>query len=218
LHSIAVSTQDTRARIVDAAIETIKEEGIVGTSARAIARRGNFNQALIFYHFGSIDEVMFAAIQETSRRRIERYREGLAGVASLPDLAAIGAELHREDMEEGSLTVLTQLMAGAAGDTELGPRLREAFEPWIGVVEDALGSVLGGSGYEHVVSLRDLGYAVSALFLGIELLAHVDPSRPNDDDALFGSIGTLAELAQILLATGAVPEPVSPGIQRITVE
>jgi AcrR family transcriptional regulator len=211
-------SRDTRIRIIDAAIETIKEEGIVGTSARAIARRGDFNQALIFYHFGSIDEVLFAAIQETSRRRIERYREGLAGVSSLPRLAAIGADLHREDMEEGSITILTQLMAGAAGDPELGPRLREAFEPWIAVVEDALGSVLDGSGYEDVVSLRGLGYAVSALFLGIELLAHLDPGRPNDDAPLFDTIGTLAELTQILLATGAVPEPASPGMQRITVE
>ena len=111
-------SQDTKTRIIEATIATIKEEGMAGTSARAIARRGDFNQALIFYHFGNIDEVLFEAIKETSRRRIERYREQLEGVTSLPELAAIAADLHNEDMAEGSLTVLTQLMAGAAGNAD----------------------------------------------------------------------------------------------------
>ena len=34
---------------------------MLGTSARAIARAGNFNQASIYYHFGSIDEVVINA-------------------------------------------------------------------------------------------------------------------------------------------------------------
>ena len=212
-----MSAEDTRRRIVDAAIETIKAEGIVGTSARAIARRGDFNQALIFYHFGSIEEVLFAAIQETSSRRIDRYRERLAGVKSFPDLVSIAADLHQEDMEEGNLTILTQLMAGAAGNPELGPRLREAFDPWIQVVIDALREVLGGGAYERLVPLDDLGYAVSALFLGVELLAHLDPNRAKDE-TLFDSIGTLAEIVQVMLATGEVPEPVGSGMQRIEVE
>lgn len=212
-----MSGEATKQRIVDATIETIKHEGIVGTSARAIARRGDFNQALIFYHFGSVDEALFAAIQETSRHRIERYRERLTGVKSFPDLVAIAADLHREDMEEGNLTILTQLMAGAAGNPELGPRLREAFDPWIQVVIDALRDVLGGSAYERLVPLDDLGYAVSALFLGVELLAHLDPDRAGSD-TLFDSMGTLAEIVQVMLATGEVPEPVDATVQRIAVE
>ncbi len=212
-----MSTRDTRRRIVDATIETIKHEGIVGTSARAIARRGDLNQALIFYHFGSVEEVLFAAIQETSRLRIERYRERLTGVTSFPDLVEIAADLHREDMEEGNLTILTQLMAGAAGNPEFGPRVRDAFDPWIHVVVDALRDVLGGSTYERLVPLEDLGYAVSALFLGVELLAHLDPDRTGNE-ALFASMGTLAEAVQVMLTTGEVPEPMDAGVQRIRVE
>lgn len=40
----------TREKIMHAAYETLKKEGIKNTSARAIAREGDFNQALIFYH------------------------------------------------------------------------------------------------------------------------------------------------------------------------
>jgi AcrR family transcriptional regulator len=209
-----MGSETTKSRIVDAAIETIKAEGITGTSARAIARRGGFNQALIFYHFGSIEEVLFEAIQETSRRRIERYRERLAGITRLPELAAVAADLHGEDLKDGNLTVLTQLMAGAAGHETLGPRLRDAFDPWIEVVVDTLESVVAGSPFEHLVSLEDMGFAVSALFLGIELLTHLDPTRPGGEDSLFDSISSLSALLQTLIDTGSAPVETAGGERR----
>src|SRR3712207_4123161 len=67
----------TRARIVEAALQTIREEGVVGTSARAIARAGGFNQALIFYHFGSVQDVLLAAVERISEARMARYQERL---------------------------------------------------------------------------------------------------------------------------------------------
>ena len=62
----------TKERIVVAALETLKEEGFAGTSARAIARRGNFNQALIFYHFGTLNDLLLAALDRTSAERMAR--------------------------------------------------------------------------------------------------------------------------------------------------
>src|SRR6266581_2280999 len=45
----------TKRRILDAALEALRTEGFAGATSRAIARIGGFNQALIFYHFGSLD-------------------------------------------------------------------------------------------------------------------------------------------------------------------
>lgn len=59
--TMAEPTPSTKGRIMDAAIETLKSEGITGTSARAIAHRGDFNQALIFYHFGSVNNLLIQA-------------------------------------------------------------------------------------------------------------------------------------------------------------
>lgn len=199
-----MAAEDTRLRIVEAAVATIKREGITGTSARAIARTGGFNQALIFYHFGSIDEVLMAAIEHTSRLRIARYEEQLVGVETLPDLARVAASLHAEDMEEGNLTVLTQLMAGAAGHPVLGTRLREAFDPWIEIVVKSLRKAVAGSPYEKLIPLDDLGYVVSALFLGIELLTHLDQERSREE-TLFTTITMLADIVQSLVQQ-PVPE------------
>ncbi|MEA2933018.1 MAG: hypothetical protein QOI56_1803, partial [Actinomycetota bacterium] len=43
-------SEGTKGRIVEAALQTLKEKGFTATSARAIAATGGFNQALVFYH------------------------------------------------------------------------------------------------------------------------------------------------------------------------
>ena len=73
----------TRARIVEAALQALRDEGIAGISARGIARHGDFNQALIFYHFGSVEGLLVAVAQRESERRSALYAPALADVTSL---------------------------------------------------------------------------------------------------------------------------------------
>ena len=42
------ASTDMRKKVLEAAIEALKEDGYAGTSIRSIARRGDFNSALIF--------------------------------------------------------------------------------------------------------------------------------------------------------------------------
>src|SRR5262249_44610374 len=68
----------TRARMVDAALQTLIEEGYAGTSARVIAARGTFNPALVFYHYGGVDELLLAALDASSEERMARYRDAMS--------------------------------------------------------------------------------------------------------------------------------------------
>ena len=189
---------DTRQRIIDAAMATLKSEGITGTSARAIARTGGFNQALIFYHFGGIHEVLLAGIDQMSTERLQRYSERLAEVASLAELVEVATQLHREDVQEGHLTVLAQMLAGSWGSTEKGHELVRRFDPWIDVVEQAITRVVAATPYAQVVPTRDLAFAVTSLFIGIELLTRLDPER-DESERLFSTIGLMATLLGNLL-------------------
>jgi AcrR family transcriptional regulator len=200
----ATAGEDTRNRIVDATIETLRAEGIVGASARAIARTGGFNQALIFYHFGSIDEVLIAALAKMGAERKARYETALADITTLPELAHLAAELHKEDTASGNITVLTQILAGAAHDPELGPRVFAEFEPWTSMVDTAIRKVIKDSPFEEALPVEDLALAISAKFLGIELLTHLDPDV-DLEDALFRSIGLIAVLVDAVLTSGVVP-------------
>lgn len=200
------SGEDTRTKLVAAALETVREAGIAGVSARAIARTGGFNQALIFYHFGSVDGLLVAASRAESERRAALYERELAEVATLPDLVRVARRLHEEETAHGNVAVLTQMLAGAATSDELRVGVREGFAPWLSVVEAAVTRVIGATPFADVIVPADLTYAISALYLGVELLATLE-----DDDArshgLLDALDAVSGLVQALLGGGTPPAP-----------
>jgi AcrR family transcriptional regulator len=199
----SASGDETKAKIVDATLQTLQDEGIVGASARAIARAGDFNQALIFYHFGSVDEAIVAAIGELSRRRLERYRKPLLEVDNLTDLISVARELYENDRASGEITILAQAFAGASRDDEMGPAMYDHIADWNSLIEEVVkkavaASPLGDSALAAAVPMREIAIAISALFLGIELLGQLDPGRANTDQ-MFTSIAAMAQLAESML-------------------
>ena len=204
-----MASEETKARIIDAALETLRTEGIAGASARAIGRTGGFNQALIFYHFASLHDLLLAAVDELSARRVERYRERIEGISTLGELVAVAAELHREDAEQGHITVLAQMLAGSTTTPELKGPLAERFRPWTELVETAIRRVVEGTPYAAIVPVEDLAFVVTSLFMGIELTTSLeaDDSRA---ESLFRTVALMASLLEGLLA-GAAPQPVADG-------
>ncbi len=83
--------EETRERIVAAALEAFAEKGFRGASTRDIARRAGTNQGLITYHFRSKDELWRAAI--------DRVFATLG--THLLDTATAGQEDPREALREG---------------------------------------------------------------------------------------------------------------------
>ena len=184
----------TRVRIVEAALETVREEGFADTTARAIAARGGFNQALIFYHFGSVDSLLDEAFREVSERQVDRYREAVSELGSLSDLVAIARRLHEEDLDSGSVNVITQMMASAT-DPERGDVLLDRFDLWIALVQEALERAAGTVPIASIVPPREAAYAICAMFLGIELMSRLDPQR-SEADSLFDMMESIAGLLE----------------------
>lgn len=187
----------TRDRIIDAALETVRVEGLVGTSARAIARTGDFNQALVFYHFGSIDELLLAALERANVRRIERFRDRLNAVDSLDGLVEIASALRgRED--DPDHPALVAIVAGWSSSSDMGKRVLVPLREWDELVESALQRALAGTPLAQFVSTKDMAHAIAALFIGVELISRLDP---DDDrtDSLFAALTTAAQLANPIL-------------------
>jgi AcrR family transcriptional regulator len=184
----------TRDRIIEATLRTVREAGFAETTARAIARTGGFNQALIFYHFGSLDAVLREAYAEASARQIEKYRAAAAEVSSLSDLVRIARRLHAEDMESGAVTVVTQLMAAASGPEEAAALL-DRFDGWIRLVQEALEQAVGATPIAEAARPREAAYAIASMFLGIELLARLDPAR-SEAEAVFDMLDAIAKLVE----------------------
>jgi AcrR family transcriptional regulator len=185
--------QRTRQRIVDAALKTLKKEGFAGTTSRAIARTGGFNQALIFYHFGSLDGLLLAALERTSEERLERYRNAVDEAATAEELAEVAASIYAEDRDRGHMTVVSQMVAGSVARPELAREVVARMEPWIELCEEALRKALASSPAREVVPLRDLAYAIVTFYLGLNLLTHLDEDRERTE-ALVKRLQSLAPL------------------------
>jgi AcrR family transcriptional regulator len=183
----------TRRRIVDAALETLKAEGFAGATSRAIARAGGFNQALIFYHFGTLDGLLLAALDQTSEERLKRYRKAVDQAGSAEELAEVAARIYKEDRDLGHMTVVSQMIAGSVARPELAKGVLDRMEPWIELCEDALGKALAPFPVAQVVPLRELAYAVVTFYLGLNLITHLDEDRERTE-ALVASLQHLAPL------------------------
>jgi AcrR family transcriptional regulator len=210
VRQVAEQKADTRQRLMSAAVEVLREEGITGATARRIAARAGVNQALVFYHFGSVANLLLQSFLRTSDGQIARYRAAAEGVDSLHDLVGIARRLHDEDLESGAVTAVTQVMA-AAHEPELNEQLLERFDGWIGVVEEALRRATAGSPLGGALPVRQAAYAIASMFLGIEIITRLDPER-SEAPQLFDMMANLATLAEQLapvlgplLAPGAAP-------------
>ncbi len=191
--------EGTRKRIVEAAVQTIKERGFAATSARAIASTGGFNQALVFYHFGSVNDLLLAALDRTSELRMQRYQAAIDSVGTLPELLAVASEAYREDLAGGHIKVLAELIAGASAVPELKPQIAGRLEPWIAFTEAAVERVTAPSALAPLVPSRDLAFAIVSLYLGAAMLTHLfdDPAPAESLFRTGAKVGGLLELVTL---------------------
>ncbi len=197
--------QETRDRILDAALQTVRVEGLVGTSARAIARTGDFNQALVFYHFGSVEDLLLAALQRANDRRIERFRDRLNSVDSLTALVDIASDLHVNNNDPDH-PALVAIVAGWSTSSDVGQKILETLRPWDEMVEAALQRSLADTPFSQIVPTKDLAHAIAAMFLGIELMSRLDRDDSRTD-SLFASLSGAAQLAGPILDSMRAKSP-----------
>lgn len=192
-------SEDTKRRIIDATLQTLREKGAGGTSARAIAQAGGFNTSLLFYHFGSVEGALLAAARVDTDQRIARYTGRLGEVETLHDLVGFAREMHRENLDAGHVTILVQMLAATSTHPDIRKELTSVFDPWIDLVRDTLDRLVGEEGIAGV-STTDVAVGVTSLFLGLELLTHLG----DDFGRATALLDALGEGADLLIAVGAL--------------
>ncbi|TMC31184.1 MAG: TetR family transcriptional regulator [Chloroflexi bacterium] len=192
------AADSTRERLVRAALKTLTQEGFVGTTARAIARTGKLNQALIFYHFGSVDRLLLAALDATSQDRLNRYRAGLAQISRLSDLVEAMARLYKEDVLSGHITAVQEMVAAGSSVPALRKEVLARMEPWIGFAKEVITRLTAGTVVDKLVPVDDLAFSAVALYFGIETITNLGGDRGRAE-TLFATGRRFAPLADALL-------------------
>jgi len=167
----------TRQALIEAAVEVLKSRGFNGASARAIAKEAKVNQALVFYHFGTVAELLLAALDEVSARRLRRYTTELAEVTNPASLIALATRIFREDIDSGDIAVLAEMIAGSSSAPELGAEVAKRIAPWKDFASAAIDSGFAASGLASVVPIGAVSHSAVALYLGLEMLSHLEGDR-----------------------------------------
>jgi AcrR family transcriptional regulator len=165
---------DTRAKLLHSAAELLRTSTIGEASARTIAVHAEVNQALIFYHFGTVSELLAAASRDAVDDAVGHYREQFASVTTLRELLAVGRELHERERHIGNVAMMAQLMSAASRDPVLAGAARYAMRLWSSEIEAVIGRVLRKSPLAAITDSSGLAGAVAASFIGLELYDAVD--------------------------------------------
>jgi len=210
----------TRDKLLDATAEILATEGLAAASARAIATRADVNQALVFYHFGSVAELVEASLRRSADLAVATYRNRFDDVTSFSELLALGRQLHATERERGNVARMAQVMAGAQRDETLARAGRYALDQWTRQLEAVIGRLLLDSALRGLVQPKDLARAVAASFLGLELYEGVDPEGATSALLALEALGGLLEVVEGLgpVATRAVRGQVRKATRSRTAE
>ncbi|WP_420079566.1 TetR/AcrR family transcriptional regulator [Streptomyces sp. JL4002] len=204
----------TREKLLEGALRTLVEQGVAKTSARTIAATAGVGQGLIFYHFGSVDELLAAACRYGAEQRVARHRDRLAAVGSLGALLEFAREMHAEERAAGYVAMLGQLLAAGQSSPTLAAATADGIGLWIAELEAVLTRLLEATPLAGFADPAGLARATAASFVGIELYEGVDPAGAGH---ALDALEQLAGLASVLEGLGPLGQrAVRRGLRRGT--
>lgn len=179
-------TEETGAKdkLIAATLEALRTKGFAGSSARTIAGLADVNPGLIFYYFGTLDDLLLAALHQSSEQRLERYGAGAERVSSLEELVALLRQIYREDLDGGHVRVVSEMVAGSVTRPELADQVMAEMEPWVALAEGAVERALAGSPLLTLASPRDLALTAVTFYLGANLMSHLGSDSPAVEELL----------------------------------
>lgn len=133
--------EETVARLLDAAIDTIVEVGYARASAAVIAKRAEVSGGALFRHFATMSDFMAATAREVARRQLELGAKLVADIAGeQPPLPAV-LTILRDIAGSDTNTVWHELLVAARTDDTLRDSLQVVLREYIdNIYETAKGT------------------------------------------------------------------------------
>jgi AcrR family transcriptional regulator len=136
----------TRKAIIDAARQVLAEEGLPAISTRRVARQAGVNQALVHYHFKSIEQLQLEVLLNIQDLVTDSLADVFEGDGSLvAKWQAYATRLAGDDYPLDLPSLWLQTVSLADSNPSLAEAYREVyFEPVHKVILEAVGQAVGG--------------------------------------------------------------------------
>lgn len=118
---------ETRAQLIEAALEVIGRLGYEGASTREIAKAANANLAAIVYHFGGKEALHLAVAEHVAASIMAKVGPALAAAAS--EQAVASREAARAALDNMIETMVEVILGSAEADRWARFIVREQMQP-----------------------------------------------------------------------------------------
>ena len=159
----------TKELILEAARESLREQGYSGTSIRAVAERAGVQLSLVHYHFGSKQAVLVAVLERENEKLLERQQALFSSPGPLSAKWRAACRFLEDDLESGYVRILWELWAAGLADEELAARWRGATAGWRRLMADVVEEWSREVGLELPISATAVATLVANLFQGLEV-------------------------------------------------
>jgi AcrR family transcriptional regulator len=127
-----------RTSLLDAAERLLIEVGHAGITTRRVAAEAGVNHGLVHYYFGSIEELLFQAMERYTERLLERQRALYAAEMPFVEKWRTAMGFIDEDLEAGYPKIWAELHAVAWNRPQFQQRIAQVHVQWREIFTDAL--------------------------------------------------------------------------------
>lgn len=194
------SAEESKRRLVEAAVAVMQSDGIAALSARSVSQKAGVAQGLVFYHFGSVTELVAQACVTATQERVELHRERFEAASGFGDLVSLARDVQAAERETGNVSILGQALAVAQTDAELARAMRTALDLWREPILAVSRRLLDASSpFVGLVDAETFTDLLMAAFVGFELTDAV-----REDGVTDRSFAALEAVAATLDGLGPV--------------
>jgi AcrR family transcriptional regulator len=181
---------ETQQQLLKATLDVMREKGIDGVSGRAIANKAGVNQALVFYHFESVNKLVIAAVTDMSNGRYDAYKDRMLNAKTFTQAVETFLQIFEDDRKNQCFAVLTHFMAGAQNDPEIAAAAKTLFDRWIALASDIAKNISEDVSLPIKISNEDLGFAAIAFTMGIQYMGTIKEYKTRTDE-LIGEVNKM---------------------------
>ena len=136
----AERADQTRTRILEAAVREFSEKGLAGARTEQIAEAAGVNKALLYYYFAGKEALYAAALEDVAQRVVAKSMEGMNGKCSAGEQVMHFALNHfdRIHSQQAFQSLMQQEMMRMHRGEEnaLTPIVEKVFRPMMMVLRD----------------------------------------------------------------------------------
>jgi AcrR family transcriptional regulator len=181
---------ETRTAIVEATIAALAERGFSGTSGRAVAEHAGIAPGGVFYHFGSMDDLLAEVFTTCLDRRIARLRAAVDVPRS--GLSTAFTQAVRDEFAHIESRALLELVVGAIDSPALRDRVREGLDQSFAFSREVVDLLLADSPLGETLPRDLIAQVAASAFFGLAVMDLVGANI--DIDGMTALVNTLLEL------------------------